>query len=224
MKQKSFVRSLSTKVKKASGRKSSSTRWLQRQLNDPYVREAELRGYRSRAAFKLIEMDDRFKFLKKGSKIIDLGAAPGGWTQVSLERVGPKGKVISVDIQEKWEGVPGAECVKMDFTSDLALDKLLRITNGSVDIVLSDMAAASTGHAKTDHLRIMSLAELAWDFASQILLSNGVFVCKLLQGGAELSLLNSIKKNFLNVKHVKPPASRKDSSEMYLFAQGFKRL
>jgi len=223
MKQKSFVRGLSTKVKKAAGRKLSSTRWLRRQLNDPYVREAEIRGYKSRAAFKLIEMDDRFSFLAQGSKVIDLGAAPGGWTQVCLERVGPKGRVISVDIQEKWDGVTGAECLQMDFTSDEAVADLLKISNGSVNVVLSDMAAPSTGHAKTDHLRIMGLAELAWDFASQILSSEGVFVCKLLQGGAELSLLNSVKKNFINVKHVKPPSSRKDSSEMYLFAQGFKR-
>ena len=224
MKSNSFVRGLTTKLKKKKGRKLSSTNWLNRQLNDPYVREAEVRGYKSRAAFKLIEIDDRFKFLKPGLKVVDLGAAPGGWTQVALERVGSNGKVISLDKQEGWDGVSGAVCIKMDFTSDLALEELLKVSNGSVDIVLSDMAASSTGHAKTDHLRIMGLAEHAWDFAYQILSSKGVFICKVLQGGAEGSLLQEIKKSFITVKHVKPPSSRKDSSEMYLFAEGFKKI
>ena len=224
MKSKSFVRGLTTKLKKKKGRKLSSTTWLSRQLNDPYVREAGVRGYKSRAAFKLTEMDDRFKFLRPGLKVVDLGAAPGGWTQVALERVGSNGKVISLDKQEEWEGITGAVCIKMDFTSDSALEELSKASNGTVDVVLSDMAASSTGHAKTDHLRIMDLAEHAWDFASQILSSRGVFICKVLQGGAEGTLLKEIKKSFVNVKHVKPPSSRKDSSEMYLFAEGFKKL
>ena len=224
MKSKPFVRGLTTKLKKKKGRKLSSTTWLSRQLNDPYVREASIRGYKSRAAFKLIEMDDRFQFLRPGLRVVDLGAAPGGWTQVALERVGTNGKVISLDKQEEWDGVPGAVCIKMDFTFDSAIEELLKASNGTVDIVLSDMAASSTGHAKTDHLRIMGLAEHAWDFASQILSPKGVFICKVLQGGAEDTLLKEIKKSFVNVKHVKPPSSRKDSSEMYLFAEGFKKL
>jgi len=214
-------RGLHTRVKTAKGRRPSSTRWLQRQLNDPYVQEAKRQGYRSRAAFKLIELDDKFKFLKKGAKVIDLGAAPGGWTQVAMERIGDNGHVIGIDLQE-MEAIPGAELIQGDFLDDDAPDRLKALLGGQADIVLSDMAAASTGHPQTDHLRIMALLEVAADFAADVLAPGGTFVGKVLQGGTENELLAALKRDFKTVKHAKPPASRSDSAEIYVVATGFR--
>ncbi len=214
-------RGLHTRVKTAKGRRLSSTRWLQRQLNDPYVQEAKRLGYRSRAAFKLIELDDKFHFLKPGLKIIDLGAAPGGWTQVSMERIGSKGHVVGIDLQE-IDSVPGADLIQGDFMDDDAPDRLKALLDGPADIVLSDMAASSTGHPQTDHLRIMALLEVAADFATDVLAPGGTFVGKVLQGGAENELLTQLKRNFKTVKHAKPPASRSDSAEVYVVAMGFR--
>lgn len=214
-------RGLHTRVKTAKGRRPSSTRWLQRQLNDPYVQEAKRQGYRSRAAFKLIELDDKFKFLKKGAKVIDLGAAPGGWTQVAMERIGDNGHVIGIDLQE-MEAIPGADLIQGDFLDDDAPDRLKALLGGQADIVLSDMAAASTGHPQTDHLRIMALLEVAADFAADVLAPGGTFVGKVLQGGTENELLAALKRDFKTVKHAKPPASRSDSAEIYVVATGFR--
>jgi len=235
------ARKLHTRVRTARGRKPSSTRWLQRQFNDPYVLEARRQGFRSRAAFKLIELDDRFGLLKPGQSVVDLGAAPGGWTQVAVDRVksdqtakqndghGPtsskgrsgRGLVVGLDILE-WSDVPGAHCLTMDFMDEAAPDAIRQHCDGPVDIVLSDMAAPTTGHAATDHLRIMALAELAWDFAEQVLAPGGAFVCKVFQGGTEDTLLKRMKMMCATVKHAKPPASRKDSAEVYVIAQGFR--
>ncbi|MBO6946789.1 MAG: RlmE family RNA methyltransferase [Rhodospirillales bacterium] len=214
-------RGLHTRVKTAKGRRLSSTRWLQRQLNDPYVQEAKRLGYRSRAAFKLIELDDKFRFLKKGAKVIDLGAAPGGWTQVAMARIGDGGHVIGIDLQE-MEGIPGADLIQGDFLDDDAPDRLKALLGGQADIVLSDMAAASTGHPQTDHLRIMGLLEVAADFAADVLAPGGTFVGKVLQGGTENELLAALKRDFKTVKHAKPPASRSDSAEIYVVATGFR--
>lgn len=214
-------RGLRTRVKTAKGRRLSSTLWLERQLNDPYVQKAQAEGYRSRAAYKLMELDDKYGFLKKGKTVVDLGAAPGGWTQVAVERTGAR--VISVDLSE-MDPIPGVEIIRGDFTTDDVLAKVLETVEGaSVDVVLSDMAAASTGHRQTDHLRIMALVEIALDFAIQVLSPGGVFVAKVLQGGTEIDLLNRLKHHFEKVVHAKPPASRKDSSEMYVVAMGFKQ-
>lgn len=214
-------RLLHTRVKSAKGRKLSSTKWLQRQLNDPYVQQAQKLGLRSRAAFKLSELDDRFKFLKTGANIIDLGAAPGGWVQVALERCGPKGYVIGIDLLE-IEPLAGAELIQGDFLDDDAPDRLRAMMDGDADVVLSDMAASSTGHRATDHLRIMSLLEVAIDFAKDVLKPGGVFVGKVLQGGTENELLALLKRDFKTVKHAKPPASRSDSAEVYVIATGFR--
>jgi 23S rRNA (uridine2552-2'-O)-methyltransferase len=214
-------RGLSVRVKSARGRKSSSTQWLRRQLNDPYVRQAQAAGYRSRAAFKLIELDDRFEFLKKGARVIDLGAAPGGWTQVALKRIGDKGEVVALDIQE-WDEVPGATCLHFDFMDADAPDRLKEALGGKADIVLSDMAAPTTGHNRTDHLRIIGLAETAWAFAEDVLAPGGAFVCKVFQGGTEAELLRVMRAKCAKVTHAKPPASRKGSAEMYVVATGFK--
>lgn len=217
-------RDKTVKVKTAKGRKLSSTRWLQRQLNDPYVIEAQKQGYRSRAAFKLVELDDRFEFLKPGMKVVDLGCAPGGWTQVAAERVDAEntgGHVIGIDLQEVEE-IPGATMLVGDFMEMDAPDRLKEVIGGSVDVVLSDMAAKASGHPPTDHLRIMGLVEAAVMFAEEVLVPDGWFVAKVLQGGAEASLLNQMKKSFKTVRHAKPPASRKDSSEMYVLASGFR--
>lgn len=214
-------RLLHTRVKSAKGRKISSTKWLQRQLNDPYVQKAQKMGLRSRAAFKLMELDDRFKFLKTGANIIDLGAAPGGWVQVALERCGPKGYVVGIDIVE-IEPLAGAELIQGDFLDDDAPDRLRALMDGDADVVLSDMAASSTGHKATDHLRIMSLLEVAIHFAVDVLKPGGVFVGKVLQGGTENELLTALKKDFETVKHAKPPASRSDSAEVYVIATGFR--
>ncbi|WP_299439227.1 RlmE family RNA methyltransferase [uncultured Rhodospira sp.] len=227
-------RKLHTRVETARGRKTSSTRWLQRQLNDPYVLEARKQGFRSRAAFKLIELDDRFHILRPGLRVVDLGAAPGGWTQVAVARVragrppgdgpggrGGSGMVVGVDILD-WAEVPGAQCLTLDFMEPDAPEVVHRHCGGPVDVVLSDMAAPTTGHAATDHLRIMGLAEAAWAFAEETLAPGGAFVCKVFQGGTENALLRRMKTLCETVKHAKPPASRKDSAEVYVVAQGFR--
>lgn len=218
-------RQIHTKVKTARGRKISSTRWLQRQLNDPYVTRAKQEGYRSRAAFKLLELDDKFQFLKPGKYVVDLGAAPGGWTQIAVERVKagePKGgKVVAIDISE-MEPIAHAEIMMQDFLTDEAPERLKTALGRKADVVMSDMAAASCGHQQTDHLRIVSLCEAAYEFAAEVLVPGGVFVAKILRGGTEASLLTAIKQHFTSVKHVKPAASRADSSEMYIIATGFK--
>ena len=201
-------RRATVRVKTARGRTVSSLRWLQRQLNDPYVAEAKKRGYRSRAAFKLLQLDDQFRFLKPGARVVDLGAAPGGWTQVAVERVkaGPKGgKGSSVVI-----GI------------DLTPVELIALLGGPADVVLSDMAALATGETQVDHLRIMGLAEAAHDFARQVLKPGGTFVAKVLRGGTERTLLDMLKKDFAKVRHVKPEASRSDSAEMYVVGTGFR--
>lgn len=218
-------RGLTVRVKSARGRKVGSTRWLQRQLNDPYVARAKADGYRSRAAYKLMELDDKFHILKPGLKVVDLGAAPGGWTQIAVARVkadGPgKGTVVAIDINA-WEDVAGAVCSTLDFLDPSAPEKLKRALGGPADVVMSDMAAPATGHRPTDHLRIMGLAEAAWEFAADVLAPGGVFICKVLQGGTEDELLKQIKKRCEAVRHAKPPASRQDSAEVYLVASGFK--
>ena len=209
------------RVKTAKGRKISSTRWLQRQLNDPYVAEAQRLGYRSRAAFKLIELDDRFHFLGAGKRVVDLGAAPGGWTQVAVARVGSGGRVVSFDVSE-MDAIPGAMVLQGDFFDDDAPGRLVDALGGPADIVLSDMAAASTGHPGTDHLRIMALCEVALEFALEALAPGGVFIAKVLQGGTENTLLAAIKQDFATVRHAKPPSSRAESAELYVVAQGFR--
>ena len=214
-------RGLHVKVKTARGRKNSSARWLERQLNDPYVALAKKDGYRARAAYKLIEIDEKFDILKPGRSVIDLGAAPGGWTQVAVKRI--KGSpVVGIDLQE-MEPIAGAKLITHDFTADDAIDILKKeIGSDKVDVVLSDMAAASCGHASTDHIRIIYLLELALDFAINHLNEGGDFAAKILRGGTENDLLNLMKKHFKTVKHFKPDSSRKDSSEMYVVALGFK--
>lgn len=218
-------RGLSVRVKTARGRTVGSTRWLQRQLNDPYVARAKAEGMRSRAAYKIMELDDKFHLLTKGKTVVDLGAAPGGWTQVSVERVGaglPKGgAVVGIDING-WDPLPHATCLVMDFLDERAPAAIKAALGGKADVVLSDMAAPATGHGPTDHLRIMGLAETAWAFAEEVLAPGGAFVCKVLQGGTENELLNRIKARMTTVRHAKPPASRKDSAEMYVVAAGFK--
>ncbi len=217
-------RRATVRVKTARGRTVSSQRWLQRQLNDPYVAEAKKRGYRSRAAFKLLQLDDQFRFLRPGGRVVDLGAAPGGWTQVAVERV-KQGKgggiVIGIDIAPV-EPIPGAEVLEKDFYDEDAPSLLTRLLEGPADVVLSDMAAAATGDPQTDHLRIMGLAEAAHDFARQVLRPGGAFVAKVLRGGTERTLLDRLKKDFAKVRHVKPEASRADSAEMYVVGTGFR--
>jgi 23S rRNA (uridine2552-2'-O)-methyltransferase len=194
-----------------------------RQLNDPYVARARREGYRSRAAFKLSEIDDKARFLKKGARVIDLGAAPGGWSQVAAKRVGAprEGRVVAIDILP-MEPIAGVEFVRLDFLDPAAPEILKAMLGGGADVVLSDMAANATGHAKTDHLRIMALVEAAADFAREVLKPGGTFLTKVLQGGTEASLLAALKRDFKQVKHVKPPASRADSAELYLLATGFR--
>jgi 23S rRNA (uridine2552-2'-O)-methyltransferase len=216
-------RGLKERVKTARKRTVSSTRWLDRQLNDPYVAEAKKRGYRSRAAFKLLQMDERFHFLKPGARVVDLGAAPGGWTQVAADQVlkKGKGKIVGIDILE-MDPVPGATILHLDFMTDAAPDKLKALLQGEADVVLSDMAASATGHQQTDHLKIMALAETAYQFAAEVLAPGGAFIAKVLQGGATGDLLKTLKQDFAEVRHVKPPASRKDSAEIYVVALGFR--
>ena len=211
-------RALKTRVKTAKKRTSSSTRWLQRQLNDPYVAEAKRAGYRSRAAFKLAQLDDKVRFLRRNGRIVDLGSAPGGWTQVAVERAG---RVVAMDINE-MEPVPGAVVLVGDARSDEARARVREALDGAADVVLSDMAAPSTGHAQTDHLRVMGLVEVALDFAESVLAPGGTFVAKVLQGGTEPVLLARLKKTFTKARHVKPPASRAESAELYLVATGFR--
>jgi 23S rRNA (uridine2552-2'-O)-methyltransferase len=207
------------RVKSAKGRSVSSTRWLSRQLNDPYVRAAKAKGYRSRAAFKLIELDEKFHFLKKGARILDLGAAPGGWSQVAAAR---GAKIVATDILE-MEPIAGVEFIRADFLDAQTPRRLKEALGGPADIVLSDMAAPTTGHRATDHIRTVALLEAALEIASEVLKPGGAFIGKVFQGGATGELLARIKKEFSSVKHVKPPASRAESVELYLVAQGFKR-
>ncbi|WP_417517894.1 RlmE family RNA methyltransferase [Minwuia sp.] len=214
-------RHLTQKVKTARGRKLSSKRWLERQLNDPYVAEAKALGLRSRAAFKLIQLDDRYSLLRKRDRVVDLGAAPGGWSQVARQRVGEAGFVLAVDILE-MEGLAGVETMQLDFTEEGADTKVIEAIGGRADTVLSDMAQPATGHRQTDHLRIMAMAELAYDFARQVLRPGGAFAVKLLQGGAQDDFLKMIKRDFQKVRFAKPDASRKDSAESYLVATGFR--
>lgn len=218
-------RRATVRVKTARGRTVSSQRWLARQLNDPYVAEAKKRGYRSRAAFKLLQLDDQFRFLRKGARVIDLGCAPGGWTQVAVERVKPAerggGTVVGIDITP-IEPIAGAEILARDFYDDDVPDLLKRALGGPADVVLSDMAAAATGDPQIDHMRIMGLAEAAHDFARQVLKPGGAFVAKVLRGGTERTLLDQLKRDFAKVRHVKPEASRADSAEMYVVGTGFR--
>ncbi len=209
------------KLKTAKGRSVSSARWLQRQLADPYVAEARARGYRSRAAFKLAQMDDRFGFLERGARVVDLGAAPGGWAQVALERCGAGARVVAVDLTE-MEPLDGVTCLIGDLRDEDTQARVAAALDGPADVVLSDMAAPSSGHAATDHLRIMALAEAAFDFAEETLAPGGAFAVKLLQGGAEAELLGRLKRAFAKLRHVKPAASRADSAELYLVATDFR--
>ena len=208
------------KVRTARRRKSSSTRWLSRQLNDPYVVQAKKAGYRSRSAFKLIELDDRFGFLEPGARVVDLGAAPGGWTQVAVARVGA-GNVIAVDTAP-IEGIAGARLINADALEDKAVDAIRQAVDGRVDVVLSDMAPAATGHRATDHLRIVALADAAFAIARRVLRRNGIFIAKVYQGGAEGELLAELKQAFRTVRHAKPRASRPESPETYVIAAGFR--
>ena len=217
-------RGMAVRVKTAKQRSPSSAAWLARQLNDPYVAEAKRLGYRSRAAFKLIELDERFHLLKRGTRIVDLGAAPGGWTQIAAQRIGAeegRGKLVAADILP-IEAVPGATVLQQDFLDEKAPAQIIAALGGPADLVLSDMAAPTTGHAATDHLRIIALAEAAYEFAKEVLAPGGAFVAKVFQGGAEGDLLTSLKRDFSTVRHAKPPASRAESAEVYVVAQGFR--
>ena len=214
-------RGLGQKLRPGQRRSESSRRWLSRQLGDRYVAEARRRGYRSRAAFKLAQLDDKAKCLKRGARVVDLGAAPGGWTQVAVERVGPQGRVVGIDITEV-EPVPGATLIAGDVRERQALARVRAALDGPADAVLSDMAAPATGHGATDHLRVMGLVEIALDFAEQVLAPGGAFVAKVLRGGTEATLLARLKREFAKVRHVKPSASRKESAETYVVATGFR--
>lgn len=210
------------RLKTRKSLKLSSRGWLERQLNDPYVRAAKLEGYRSRAAFKLVELDSKFRFLKKGARVLDLGAAPGGWSQVAVKKVGDSGKVVGADILE-MEPMSGAVLFQCDLLDPETPDLLKDALGGPADVVLTDMAAPTTGHRPTDHLRTVALFEAALDVANGVLKPGGVFVGKVFQGGATGELLARVKKMFREVKHVKPPASRAESVELYLVATGFRR-
>ncbi|MEZ5797093.1 MAG: RlmE family RNA methyltransferase [Paracoccaceae bacterium] len=222
-------RELRVRVKTAKGRKLSSTLWLERQLNDPYVQAAKREGYRGRAAYKILELDDKYGFLRPGARVVDLGCAPGGWCQVAVVRVNalsqnpkkPQGTVLGVDLQEV-EPIPGAELHQLDFLSDDADEKVKAWLGGRADVVMSDMAAAASGHKGTDHLRIIALVEAALAFAFDVLEDGGAFVAKVLAGGAENEMQAMLKKNFTKVANVKPPASRADSSEKFVVAMGFR--
>lgn len=214
-------RDAAVKVKTAKGRKLSSKLWLERQLNDPYVAEARRRGLRSRAAFKLMEIDDRFAILKPGARVVDLGCAPGGWLQVAVDRTKGTGTVLGIDLLDT-DPVAGAVALTGDFLDDDAPARLLAALGGKADAVLSDMAAATTGHPKTDHLRVVGLVEAAHAFAAEVLAPGGAFVAKVFQGGAEGDLLAALKRDFDKVAHMKPDASRKGSPEMYVVALGFR--
>jgi 23S rRNA (uridine2552-2'-O)-methyltransferase len=217
-------RDLKVRVKSGKSRSLSSKLWLDRQLNDPYVTRAKREGYRSRAAYKLMEIDDKHRFLKPGARVVDLGAAPGGWSQIAAKRCGAaegKGRVVAIDLLA-LAPVPGVDFIRLDFLSPEAPAEVKALLNGAADVVLSDMAANATGHRKTDHLKIMALAEAAAEFAREVLAPGGVFLCKVLQGGTETTLLAQLKRDFTVVKHLKPAASRSDSAELYLLAMGFR--
>jgi len=208
-------------VKTANKRSLSSQKWLERQLNDPYVARAKREGYRSRAAYKLLEIDEKYHLLKPGQRVVDLGAAPGGWSQIAARKVGPKGKVVGIDLLP-IDPMPGVDFIQLDFLDESAPGKLIDMLGGPADVVMSDMAANTTGHKKTDHLRIMGLAEAAIYFAREILAPGGIFIAKVFQGGTESELLADLKRDFSVVRHVKPAASRADSAELYVMATGFR--
>ena len=212
-------RGLAVPVRTAKGRSPASQRWLARQLNDPYVRAAREQGWRSRAAFKLLELDDRFHVLRRGARVVDLGAAPGGWSQVALRR--GVARVVGVDLLP-IEPIPGAELIQGDFTDPDMPERMAALLGGPADLVLSDMAPNTTGHGATDHLRIMALADLALEFALEVLAPGGGFVAKVFQGGSERGMLERLKRSFAVVRHAKPPASRKELSELYVVATGFR--
>jgi 23S rRNA (uridine2552-2'-O)-methyltransferase len=209
------------KLRTARGRTTAQQRWLRRQLNDPYVKAAQREGWRSRAAFKLIELDERYHLIRKGALVLDLGAAPGGWSQVALQR--GAARVVGIDLLA-IEPIPGATLVQGDIMDRASEQEMLGLLGGKPDLVLSDMAPNTTGHAATDHVRIMALAELALEIAGPILADGGGFVCKLFQGGAERAMLERLKRSFRVVRHAKPPASRKESSELYVVATGFRGM
>ena len=213
------------RLKDEKRRTLSSRTWLERQLGDPYVARARREGFRSRAAYKLAEIDDKYKVLKPGARVVDLGAAPGGWSEIAARRVGAKegssGRVIAIDILD-MKPLAGVDFLKLDFLDETAAVRLKTKLGGKADVVLCDMAANATGHRRTDHLRIMALAEAAATFAREVLAAGGAFLCKVLQGGTEAALLAELKRDFASVKHVKPPASRSDSAELYLLARGFR--
>jgi len=208
------------RVRNTRGRTASSVRWLERQLNDPYVAAAKAKGYRSRAAFKLKELDQRFRLVKRGARVLDLGAAPGGWSQIAAERVGD-GRVVAVDILE-MEPIPGVTILQLDMLDEAAPAAVKRALEGPADVVLSDMASSTIGHRQTDHIRTLALFEAAFDLALEVLKPGGAFVGKVFQGGASNEILTLVKRHFAEVKHVKPPASRAESVELYLVALGFK--
>ena len=212
---------LKQRVKTGRGRTVSQKRWLERQLNDPYVARAKREGFRSRAAYKLIEIDERYRLLKAGQRIVDLGAAPGGWSQVAAKKVGAEGRIVGIDLLE-IEPMPGVAFITLDFLDPSAPERLTEMLGGPADLVLSDMAANATGHKKTDHLRIVGLAEVAAQFAREVLAPGGAYLAKVLQGGTEGALLADLKRDFSSVRHVKPAASRADSSELYVLATGFR--
>jgi 23S rRNA (uridine2552-2'-O)-methyltransferase len=218
---KGNARPLTVRVRKSRRRKPSSTEWLTRQLNDPYVAEARRQGYRSRAAFKLQQLDERFHLLARGARIVDLGCAPGGWSQVAAERAGSGGAVVGVDLSET-DSLPGATLIHGDFRDEAVVAAIRAALGGPADLVLSDMAAPATGHAATDHLRIVALAEDAFALAATLLRPGGAFVAKVFQGGAEGDLLATLKKSFAELRHAKPAASRAESAETYVVAKGFR--
>ncbi|HWZ09833.1 MAG TPA: RlmE family RNA methyltransferase [Xanthobacteraceae bacterium] len=209
------------RLKGEKRRTPSSRAWLERQISDPYVARAKREGFRSRAAYKLAEIDDKYRLLRPGAHVVDLGAAPGGWSEIAARRIGARGRVIAIDILE-MKPVAGVEFLQLDFLDETAPARLKAMLDGKADVVLSDMAANATGHRQTDHLRIMALAEAAAHFAREVLSKGGSFLCKVLQGGTEAALLAALKQDFASVKHVKPPASRSDSAELYLLARGFR--
>lgn len=225
MAHKTSTRHLKVKLSSNKKRTNSQRAWLERQLNDPYVRQARVDGYRSRAAYKLVEIDQKYRILKPGQKVIDLGACPGGWTQVAVERVksqaNNKAKVIGVDLTEMAD-IPGATVFQGDFTEDSTQQRLIELLDGKADVILSDMAAPACGMTDVDHIRIMLLVEEAFNFAENVLSPKGAFVAKVLRGGTETELLKRLKSSFQKVTHFKPPASRKDSAEMYVVGIGFK--
>lgn len=214
-------RGLSTRLRTAKGRTTASQKWLERQLNDPYVRAAKAAGWRSRAAFKILELDEKYKLFRPGQRVVDLGAAPGGWAQVAVQRAGNSGKVVGLDLLPMDE-IAGATLLQGDFQDEAVEQAVLAALDGPADLVLSDMAPNTTGHNATDHLRILGLIDLALDFAGKVLVPGGAFVAKAFQGGTERDLLNRMKRDFASVKHAKPPASRKGSAEMYVVAQGYR--